>query len=296
MLKLIEKVVGYIINEYNPESTTPIELDIVSRLKSVVEEVSFKRDMHQNPESLIRARNYILDKFKSNCDFCNIQGDYGNVIGSWEITDEKEVTLIGGHFDGPPGSPGADDNGSAIACLVVLAEQLKLIKPKNVILAAFNGEEYGFLGSKDFVKNHKVKQAIIFEMVGYYSKDSGSQTMPVGFPPIDVGDFLAIIGNRHSERVGNNLVKQANLSGLNLPIKEIKIPFGLEEKIDSLSHVRRSDHSPFWDEKIPAVMLTDTAEFRNKNYHTSKDLPNTLDYDSMSEVVRLVRDFVLNKK
>ncbi|MCK8286027.1 M28 family peptidase, partial [Erwinia amylovora] len=84
--------------------------------------------------------------------------------------------------------------------------QFKKHKPQNVILVAFNGEEYGFLVSKEFVNEHssKIKQAIIFEMVGYYSKEPGSQTMPIGFPPIDVGDFLAIVGNRDSKNLGKN--------------------------------------------------------------------------------------------
>jgi hypothetical protein len=39
----------------------------------------------------------------------------------------------------------------------------------------------------------------------------------------------------------------------------------------------RSDNGPLWLERIPAVMLTDTADLRNPNYHEPSDLPATLD-------------------
>jgi hypothetical protein len=40
----------------------------------------------------------------------------------------------------------------------------------------------------------------------------------------------------------------------------------------------RSDHTPFWAHKTPAIMWTDTSEFRNPNYHRDTDPPDTLDY------------------
>jgi Zn-dependent M28 family amino/carboxypeptidase len=39
----------------------------------------------------------------------------------------------------------------------------------------------------------------------------------------------------------------------------------------------RSDHAPFWDKDIPAVLVSDTANFRNPHYHTEQDTPDTLD-------------------
>jgi hypothetical protein len=59
-------------------------------------------------------------------------------------------------------------------------------------------------------------------------------------------------------------------------------------------HVFRSDHAPFWAEGIPALMETDTAEFRNPNYHKPTDTPDTLDYRFMTEVARLLSHVVLS--
>ena len=53
-------------------------------------------------------------------------------------------------------------------------------------------------------------------------------------------------------------------------------------------HAFRSDHDPFWRKGIPALMWTDTAEFRNPNYHQPTDIPETLNYGFMAEVTRLL--------
>ena len=52
--------------------------------------------------------------------------------------------------------------------------------------------------------------------------------------------------------------------------------------------LKRSDHAPFWERHIPAVMWTDTAEFRNPHYHLVSDTPETLDYEFLGNVARLV--------
>ncbi|HVG90014.1 MAG TPA: M28 family peptidase, partial [Alphaproteobacteria bacterium] len=46
-----------------------------------------------------------------------------------------------------------------------------------------------------------------------------------------------------------------------------------------------SDHWSFWQEGYPAIMVTDTAPFRNPNYHQPTDKADTLDYDRMARVV-----------
>src|SRR5262249_44929198 len=53
-------------------------------------------------------------------------------------------------------------------------------------------------------------------------------------------------------------------------------------------HLLRSDHAPFWEKGIPAVMWTDTAEFRNPHYHLPTDTPETLDYEFMAEIGKLL--------
>src|SRR5690606_31307448 len=100
-----------------------------------------------------KATESLFNDLSDHCDFCFTQGKYGNVVGGWGAThDISGKIVIGGHYDGPSNSPGADDNASAIATLLELANQLKQYSPADVLIVLFNGEEHGLLGSKAFVK------------------------------------------------------------------------------------------------------------------------------------------------
>jgi len=50
--------------------------------------------------------------------------------------------------------------------------------------------------------------------------------------------------------------------------------------------LRRSDHTPFWLADIPALMITDGANFRNPNYHSERDVLDSLNFTFMSQVVQ----------
>jgi hypothetical protein len=119
----------------------------------------------------------------------------------------------------------------------------------------------------------------------------------------DVGDFLALLANRHSNRIAEGLLRLAAcyiedppVAALNVylglaaryipdtPVAALKIYLGLEKAFD---HLNRSDHAPFWRAGIPSIMWTDTSEFRNPHYHLASDTPDTLDYDFMRAVARL---------
>jgi hypothetical protein len=61
-----------------------------------------------------------------------------------------------------------------------------------------------------------------------------------------------------------------------------------------LAGVDYSDQLNYWNEGFPAVMVTDTAFLRNKNYHKSSDVLETLDFQRMGEVVQGVHAAVLD--
>ena len=61
------------------------------------------------------------------------------------------------------------------------------------------------------------------------------------------------------------------------------------------ANTRRSDHAAFWDLGFPAMMITDTANFRNPHYHKSTDTPETLDLEFAREVVQAVLATVINQ-
>jgi Zn-dependent M28 family amino/carboxypeptidase len=157
----------------------------------------------------------------------------------------------------------------------------------------FNREEDGLLGSREFVADlaeqsaRSIREAHIFEMVGYRDRAPGSQRMPPGLPPLlapDVGDFLALLANRDSNTIAEELIRQAACYIPEVPVIALKIYLGIEKAFRDLN---RSDHAPFGRAGIPSIMWTDTSEFRNPHYHLPSDTPDTLDYDFMAGVTKL---------
>lgn len=198
--------------------------------------------------------------------------------------------VVGAHYDTVPGTPGADDNASAVAVLLELARRLPA-DPPPLRLVAFTLEEPPVhltrrQGSRVFLRaaaqdGERVLGAVVLEMVGYTCPE---QDYPLvlkwaGYPR--TGDFIGIVRNRRSRRFGRQVIKGFR-GNPRLPVETLTVPF------DGwiLPETRLSDHASFWDARLPAVMVTDTAFFRNPNYHLPSDRPETLDFGFMAEVVR----------
>lgn len=199
---------------------------------------------------------------------------------------QKCPIIIGAHYDTVPGSPGADDNASGIAVLLSMAKALSntpLSRP--VRLIAFDLEEYGLLGSRAYVdalkaQSKKVHFMISLEMLGYIDSRPGSQSYPSivkNFYP-DVGNFIALIGNLPSIPKMYRIKRSLQASGA--PCEWLPVPL----KGRPLPSTRRSDHAPFWDYNCPAIMITDTADFRNPHYHQPSDTIETLDINFISHI------------
>ena len=203
--------------------------------------------------------------------------------------------LIGAHFDSIPGTPGADDNASAVSALLAAARAIG--SRQGLCYVAFDGEECGFVGSRAFVEElgpQPPQQVHILEMVGYASRQPDSQRNPV--PMIQaptVGDFLGLVGTFGSWRLLDHVLAAADCHAL--AVQGLYLPEVPLETIEQISqHLLRSDHAPFWRAGIPALMWTDTAEFRNPHYHRPTDLPQTLDYEFLAGVTRLLIHAVLS--
>ena len=82
----------------------------------------------------------------------------------------------------------------------------------------------------------------------------------------------------------------AKATGTRTPLISLKILCGLEKHFKDLL---RSDHTPFWNAGLPALMWTDTSNFRNPHYHQPSDTPDTLDYAAMADVTRIVVGHVI---
>jgi Zn-dependent M28 family amino/carboxypeptidase len=201
------------------------------------------------------------------------------------------LVIIGAHYDSIPESPGADDNGSAVAALLELARWIRPHLDKEPLkarlqLVAYDLEEYGLVGS--FFHSRELAQAetalrgmISLEMLGFTDPRPGSQLMPpalMGRYP-NVGTFIGIVGNEASAELLQKVTADMK-SVPGLPVEFIAVP--ADGKL--LGETRLSDHSSFWDRGFPALMITDTSFFRNPHYHKESDAPETLDYEFLAKV------------
>ena len=202
--------------------------------------------------------------------------------------EELPPLLIGAHYDTVSGSPGADDNASGLVVLLEVASRLSarpLARP--VWLVAFCLEEQDRLGSQAFASRLKAERrelagAIILECVGFARSEVGTQQTPPGVPiavPTQ-GDFLAIVGNEASRSLVLQLEQEAQRHAAQLKPLSLVVP----GRGEAMPHTRRSDHASFWDVGYPAVMLTDTANFRNPHYHRETDTVDTLNLEFLSNV------------
>lgn len=218
---------------------------------------------------------------------------FNNIVVSIEGYSRREETIIiGAHYDTVSGTPGADDNASAVAVLLELCRALKDYRPERTLkLIFFVLEEppaytTPAMGSYVYAaqareRGENIVGMISLEMVGYFNEAEGSQAFPVPglhwlFP--DRGTFIGVVGNVSSREL-TLAVAEALKAGSGLPVEHlVALPF--------IPGIGSSDHGSFWKMGFRAVMVTDTAFYRNPNYHGEKDTIGTLRFDKMSGLVR----------
>jgi Zn-dependent M28 family amino/carboxypeptidase len=221
--------------------------------------------------------------------------------------DPKHRFLIGAHYDSVSGTVGADDNASAVAVQLEVARHLAEQKGTNTLdlavkFVSFALEEppvYGtrHMGSRVYAKmartqKEKIDGMICLEMVGYTCKESGCQHYPFPLMFMDYpkqGNFIGIVNNFKSRGFARGLVEQFQ-KNQRLPVVKLTVPFNGW----IMPAVRLSDHASFWDQGFKAVMLTDSAFFRNPYYHTAADTMDKLDFEFMAEVVESLVIFFLS--
>ncbi len=278
-------------------------MDLTGRLHHLLEKIAFERNFETCPESLLRVQSFIKEAFIGlgydvrEEPFFYRGKTFTNLIASLDPEDSRPRWIFAAHFDAVPGSPGADDNASGVVALLEAARVFAEFRKKKtssgacrVEFAAFNLEEYGMIGSRAYAKKLKKKRSKILgmfslEMVGYAAHSAGSQKMPVvlkAFYP-DAGNFIALVSNTSSKPL------------LDTTKKIFKIIPGLDTQTLILPangwvfpDARLSDHSPFWDEGFPALLVTDTSFYRNPYYHTQDDRVETLDLNFLAKVTEAV--------
>jgi Zn-dependent M28 family amino/carboxypeptidase len=283
----------------SPKIVSALERITEAGVETTVRALAFSRDFLTEPEANRRAGEYIAERLRASEYEVTFQGEHRNIVALPKEAKGKPLTLIGAHYDSVPGTPGADDNASAVAGLIACADA---IADQNVAVGfvAFNREEeqsdhggQGLIGSSDFAEVYlpasglAIRAVHVLEMIGYRDTTPGSQKTPPGLPISlpDTGDFLGIIGNAASGVLVDEVMSTARTYLPDLPVLGLKLPPGAEQFLPVL---RRSDHAPFWRVGIPALQWTDTAEFRCPHYHSAADTPETLDYPFLAAVTRLV--------
>jgi hypothetical protein len=267
-------------------------MDAVSEadLRGWVKWFSVPRHFLGQPKVNREVAETIADLFKSWGYEVSLQGEFYNVVAQprgW--TGPRQ--LVGAHFDSTAFTAGADDNASAVAAMLGCAKALAGRWP--VMFVSFNREEDGLLGSSEYVeqlpaaRRKEIVCAHILEMVGYASNLPESQQVPAGLPikMPTTGNFLGLLANGGSAGQMEDVLKRARTYLPEFPTLGLRVLLGVEKFFPVLS---RSDHAPFWEEGIPSVMWTDTSEFRNPNYHLDTDLPETLNYEFLRQVTRLL--------
>ena len=260
----------------------------------------------QAPENLDRVAGYIVKQLIKAGGRVTEQvytveraGRFRNVIASFGPQQGPRV-IVGAHYDAHGPTPGADDNASGVAGLIELGRLLGETKTlgSRVDLVAFTLEEppyYGTTHMGSWVhaaalkrEGAVVRAMISLEMIGYFTEAPDSQRFPhplLGLFYPSRGDFITVVG-----RVGQGAVvrqvKKAMQRATYLDVYSITAPV-------RLPGVDFSDHRSFWAHGYRAVMITDTAFYRNDRYHTPRDTADTLDYDRMAEVVRAVHHAVV---
>jgi hypothetical protein len=252
---------------------------------------------YRYPENLARCADYIRGHLLkagaavSAQKYAAGRQDYVNIIGRFGPATGPCV-VVGAHYDACEEFPGADDNASGIAGLIELAYLLGQQPPPaiGVELVAYCTEEPPFfdtpaMGSYQHAQSLRtngveVVGMLALEMIGYFNEKFGSQTYPVGvlyaiYP--SAGNYIVVIGNTQQRRLIAR-VKGAMKGATDLPVWSASIP-------SRVPGVDFSDHRCYWAFGYPAVMITDTAFYRNRLYHTGGDTWERLDYERMAKVV-----------
>jgi hypothetical protein len=217
-----------------------------------------------------------------------------NVLARWPRHDDRDRPglVVGAHYDSMPDAPGADDNASAVAVLLEVARWIAPMLARDlpryqIELAFYDREESGLVGSKAHARacaaNGAPTVMIALEMLGFADHRRGSQAPIPGMQHYEMpssANFLVVCADQGcAELAGRLAIAMSEPDGL--PIVPVIGP-----DVTRSPWTRLSDHCSFWDEGLPAMVITDTGPLRNRHYHRPSDRPETLDYEFLAKGAR----------
>jgi hypothetical protein len=166
----------------------------------------------------------------------------------------------------------------------------------------FSPGKTGLMGSDAWVRaaiaeSKDIIGVLCLETMGYTLTAPGSQKLPEQIQAdmfeifetqddLTVGDFLTIVGDANSASLADVFCEQSRQKSISLPYACLKAPLTYEQAAVAMPDILRSDHAPFWRENIPALLITDTADFRYPFYHTRADTIDKLDFEFLSKICR----------
>lgn len=170
------------------------------------------------------------------------------------------------------------------------------------------GKGYWLCGSRHFVDemHELIGKAIIMDCMGWVEEEQKAHSIiPLkglenyvttyqANPYETKGNYILMLGDIYSQDLLDDFHKHCSTAGSDFPNVSGKLPFPVEviEKVspDTL----RSDHAPFWEKKIPAIFVNDTANFRNLRYHTPADTCDAINYDFLARFVESLFRFIIH--
>ncbi len=248
------------------------------------------------PQALRAAQEYIEATWRGQ-GYDIVAQEYSvNAVRSanLEVTraggrNSEQIILIGAHYDSVYGSPGANDNGSGVAALLELSRLFVGTEAeKSVRFVAFTNEEPPFYatdqqGSAVYARNARkrgdnIQFMVALETIGSYSNTPGSQSYPPLFRFFypDQGNFIAFVSDFGSRHVMRELVG-AYRKSTDFPVEHVAT-------FAAIPGVSWSDHRSFWHQDYAALMITDTAFYRYRYYHSSEDTADKLNYDEFANM------------
>jgi hypothetical protein len=186
-----------------------------------------------------------------------------------------EWIILSAHFDhlGKVGDvlyPGADDNASAVAMLLEVAERFALQKEmprRTVVFVAFDLEEAGLQGSTHFATHpprdlKKLKAFLTADMLGR----SMANVMD---------EYVFALGSETSPQLRRLLERVKPATGLSIG------------RLGADLVGTRSDYGPFRDLRVPFLFFSTGP---HRDYHRPTDLPDRLDYVKLRKICLWISD------
>ncbi len=287
------------------KATETDTLNIKNHLQNIINTDSPRN--YRNIASLNFVADYIFKDFSKYADTVYYQSykvnnqEYKNVVCVLGSQNDKTI-VVGAHYDVCGNQDGADDNASGVVGLLELAKLLNGQELKyRIEIVAYTLEEPPYfrtenMGSFRHAQSLSASKTDVYgmfclEMIGYFDDRKKSQDYPVPLLSMiygNRGNYITLV-NKFSKgefsRKFNRKFKQQKL----IKTKKFTAPA-------KLPGIDFSDHLNYWAFDFSALMITDTAFYRNKNYHQNTDTMETLDLWRMSQVIKTVYKSLVEMK